>query len=489
VTNQFMPDAPPTEPTLTAVAGKKGERIAVAANAPQNLARLVIKHCFTRAQKKVIVRFSGDFYVHQDGRYVKLEAEQVKATISHLIDSEIQLKNGDKEIVAPTSWHVNETFTALCQQVILRPSTEPPCWLGDGKPPWGDAKVITLENGVLDVAADSIFPSDPRWFTLGGLALDYDRKADCPRFKASLIAWFRDEAARESLQEIYGYLVEGANDLEKIVVFVGGLRSGKGTNARILEALFRGALVKPLLSSFVGPFGAESLTEASIALFTDARLGKNADTANAIEKMLAISGRDSPGVQRKYKSDFAGTIRARIIMLCNELPYLPDASGAMGNRFVLVRFLESFLGKEDSDLSRKLIAELPGIFNWALVGLKRLRARGRFTMPDDSADVLQEYIDGSNPLVDFLLDSCEFHADHRIGKDELYAGYSSWAKAKDIKRPLGKSQFYRLLAPTRNLDTSCRCDPITGTTRAVDGSKPLRHVHGLRLKFNFSADV
>ena len=175
---------------------------------------------------------------------------------------------------------------------------------------------------------------------------------------------------------VYGYLVEGANDLEKIVVFVGGLRSGKGTNARIIEAMFRGSLVKPLLSSFVQPFGAESLTDASIALFTDARLGKNADTANAIEKMLAISGRDSPGVPRKYKSDFAGTIRARIVMLCNELPYLPDASGAMGNRFVLVRFLECFLGKEDPDLSRRLTtdSELSGIFNFALEGLRRLRA-------------------------------------------------------------------------------------------------------------------
>src|SRR5208282_6075684 len=216
--------------------------------------------------------------------------------------------------------------------------------------------------------------------------------------------------------------VEGANDLEKIVVFVGGLRSGKGTNARIIEAIFRGGLVKPLLSSFVGPFGAESLTDASIALFTDARLGKNADTANAIEKMLAISGRDSPGVQRKYKSDFAGTIRARIVMLCNELPYLPDASGAMGNRFVLIRFLECFLGKEDPDLSRKLTAQLAGIFNWALEGLKRLRERGRFTMPDTSADVLQDYIEGSNPLADFLADCCEFNQiSYQIDKETLYA--------------------------------------------------------------------
>ncbi len=262
--------------------------------------------------------FNGNLYVYRDGGYVGLEAIHAKAIISRFIDGRIELKDG-KDVVQPTSWHVNETFTALCSQVILPPETDPPCWLGVGKPPWGDASVITLRNGVLCVAKDKFYPSNPDWFSLSGLALDYDPKAECPEFEESLKAWFPDEQSRDSLQEIYGYLVEGANDLEKIVVWVGGPRTGKGTNARIVEAMFRGRLVKPLLSSFVGPFGAESLTDASIALFTDARLGKNADTANAIEKMLAISGRDSPGVQRKYKSDFTGTIRARIVMLCNEL--------------------------------------------------------------------------------------------------------------------------------------------------------------------------
>ncbi len=483
---RFFPTKPKSQietPVIQiAKSGRKVDQVKVAARAPQNLARLVLEHLFTRDKKRTIAMFSDYFYVHEGGRYVKLADSQMRAAISRFLDRHIQLMD-DKDIIAPTSWHVRETFAALSEQVMLTAETEPPCWLGEGRPPWGDAQVVTLKNGVLDLTNGEFFPGDPRWFTLGGLAVNYDPKMDCPTFKTALISWFpRDEQARNALQEIYGYLVEGANDLEKIVVFVGGLRSGKGTNARIMEAMFRGSLVKPLLSSFVGAFGAESLTDASISLFTDARLGKNADTANAIEKMLAISGRDSPGVQRKYKPDFAGTIRARIVMLCNELPYLPDASGAMGNRFVLVRFLECFLGKEDPDLSRKLIAELPGIFNWAVEGLKRLRARGSFTMPDSSADVLQEYIEGSNPLADFLGDDCEFHPDYQIGKDELYSGYRVWVERQGIKRPPGRSQFYRLLAPSRNIDTSCRCDPVTGTTLAPNGAKPPRHVHGMRLK-------
>jgi hypothetical protein len=104
-------------------------------------------------------------------------------------------------------------------------------------------------------------------------------------------------------------------------------------------------------------------------------------------------------------------------------------------------------------------------------------------MPDNSTDMLEVYIKGINPLADFLIDSCEFHqTEFRIGKDELFAGYRLWAERRGIERPKGRSEFYRLLASSKNVNTVCRCDPETGTTRAADGSIPPRHVHGMRLK-------
>ena len=42
----------------------------------------------------------------------------------------------------------------------------------------------------------------------------------------------------------------------------------------------------------------------------------------------------------------------------------------------------TFAGREDSDLDRKLAAEVPSIANWALAGLADLRRAGRFTVTD-----------------------------------------------------------------------------------------------------------
>jgi phage/plasmid-associated DNA primase len=50
----------------------------------------------------------------------------------------------------------------------------------------------------------------------------------------------------------------------------------------------------------------------------------------------------------------------------------------------------------------KLTAELPGIFNWAIEGLRRLRCRGRFTDPALCREALETYRTESNPARAFL---------------------------------------------------------------------------------------
>jgi hypothetical protein len=60
--NPFLQEsAKPAAIVPTLVSRKKTERIEVAGRAPQNLARLVITHRFTREQNKTIVMFNGTF--------------------------------------------------------------------------------------------------------------------------------------------------------------------------------------------------------------------------------------------------------------------------------------------------------------------------------------------------------------------------------------------------------------------------------------------
>ncbi|WP_319020215.1 hypothetical protein [Streptomyces peucetius] len=67
----------------------------------------------------------------------------------------------------------------------------------------------------------------------------------------------------------------------------------------------------------------------------------------------------------------------RLVILTNELPHFGDASGVIARRFVVLNMTVSWLGKKDIGLTGELAAEIPGILNWALEGLARLKRTGR----------------------------------------------------------------------------------------------------------------
>src|SRR4029077_5286635 len=118
---------------------------------------------------------------------------------------------------------------------------------------------------------------------------------------------------------------------------------------------------------------------------------------------LSISGGDNPSIQRKYQSAYRGPTTCRFMILTNELPALPDASGALASRIVLLRTFKSFLGNEDTTLfEAKLKPEMDGIFKWALDGWQRLRERGYFVVPDSARGLLDDFVDLSNPLSGFV---------------------------------------------------------------------------------------
>ncbi len=48
------------------------------------------------------------------------------------------------------------------------------------------------------------------------------------------------------------------------------------------------------------------------------------------------------------------------------------------DRFIFLKTTQSFYGREDLELEGRMAAELPGILNWSLAGLARLKRRKKF---------------------------------------------------------------------------------------------------------------
>ena len=87
---------------------------------------------------------------------------------------------------------------------------------------------------------------------------------------------------------------------------------------------------------------------------------------------------------------------------------------------------QSFLGREDPGLTDRLLAEAPGIFNWAIEGLDRLNERGYFEPPESGKDAVQQLEDLSSPVSAFVRDRCNIGHALGVNVDELFAAWGRW---------------------------------------------------------------
>ena len=218
----------------------------------------------------------------------------------------------------------------------------------------------------------------------------------------------------------------------KIFMLLGAIRSGKGTSSRILTKLIgKPNVVSPTLSSLSMNFGLEPIIAKPLAIIGDARLSSRTDQAAVAERLLSISGGDMQTIDRKFRQAWSGYLPTRFLMLSNELPAIADSAGALTSRFIVVRFRQSFLGREDHDLEPRLITELPSIMNWAMVGYRRLMNRGRFIQPDSSKESLEDMQAVGSPVSAFVKEKCEVAPAFVVPVDRLYQAWGEWCKAND----------------------------------------------------------
>jgi putative DNA primase/helicase len=180
---------------------------------------------------------------------------------------------------------------------------------------------------------------------------------------------------------------------------LGPRRFGKGTIGRVLRALLGGdSVAAPTLSSLATHFGMWPLIGKIAAILGDVRIGPKTDIVALVERLLSISGEDALTIDRKHREPWTGTLSTRITVISNQLPRFSDASDALAGRMLLWELERSFYGEEDTELTPKLTAELPGILNWAIDGWSRLRERGHFVQPSSSAELVNDLIETGSPV-------------------------------------------------------------------------------------------
>jgi putative DNA primase/helicase len=383
-----------------------------------------------------LIHYQAKFY-EWDGRcWPELEEAALRSRLYAFLD---RCQNKDGKRISPMTRGddgVNEILAALrsiAHRDIVRSL---PVWLDGANGPPVD-KIIVCDNGLFDLSTQTLLPHTPLFFTHTALDYAYDANAPQPVLWLNFLDQIfpSDQQAIETLQEEFGYLITADTSQQKILMWVGDKRSGKGTVARVVKGLIgEDNCASPTLTGLSGTFGLQPLIGKSAAIVGDARLSGRADPGVIIEHLLSLSGEDNPDVPRKNTSDWKGRLKTRFVILTNEVFKLTDASGALASRFIILLFKESFYGREDTKLTDKLLTELPGILNWAIEGWVRLNAREHFIQPQSSQESIEMLESLASPVGAFIREKCDVGPAFSVSKEDLFSAWIAWCVGQRIER-------------------------------------------------------
>ena len=378
--------------------------------------RYIAEHHTTTDGIVTLRRWRGGWYLwtKERGCYREISDEELDSALYR------KLGIGEKKDVA------NQAHALIAAPHVLIPQAELGTWLDDTTDDPLD--MCVCRNGIVHLPSGTLRPATPAYFHTSCMGVDFDPKAPVPKLWLKFLSevFPDDPTAIVVLQEIIGYLLSPDTRQHKLFLFLGLKRSGKGTVARIICALLGvGNFASPTLSALAQQFGKQSLIGKAVAIIGDARLtGRSpADLSMILENLLGISGEDSQTVPRKNREDYIGRMMIRFLILTNLLPSIPDPSDALTDRTILLHFRQSFLGREDTELTSKLLGELPGILNWAIEGWKRQRDRGHFDQAKTSEAALDQLRDSGNPVGAWLRDCCDVDKAKQAPTREVFTSY------------------------------------------------------------------
>jgi putative DNA primase/helicase len=349
----------------------------------------------------------------------------------------------------PTRGKIGDILDAMNEWCPVR--QEPPTWLDDETHPPAH-NLIPFQNGILDVDEYCkgnvvLLPATPAFFSMNILPYNFDPDIRSNTWEEFLSDVFNGNQAKiRLLGEWMGYNCVPDIYYEKMMLFHGPPRSGKSTILEVMrEMLGRNQCCETSFQNLCGNFGYSPMVGKLAALIGDAKTPRAREADAALEKILQITGGDSVTIDRKYR-DALSSVRlyVRFTMAMNDLPQFTDHVKALEPRLNIIDFENSYVGREDRTLKFRLCEEAKQgkVINFALQGLKRLREQHRFTEPDSSKIMLEQFRIIATPMYEFIDECCEIgdSENHYALKEQLFLLWKVWCR--DNGRPYGsKSRF------------------------------------------------
>jgi len=297
--------------------------------------------------------------------------------------------------------------------------------------PW----FFNVENGTIDLKTGTLRPHNRAHLITKIAPITHDPSATCPTFDAFLARILPSESLRKFVQRAIGHSLTGDTREDVIFIPFGTGSNGKTTFMKTMQALMGDfAMQTPTETLMVKrgegiPNDVARLKGARLVAASEAEEGKR--LAESLIKQLTGGDKISARFMRAEWFDFDPTFK--IWLSTNHKPIIRGTDLGIWRRIRLIPFAVTILADErDETLPEKLLAELPGILNWALAGCRDWLQHG-LGMPEEVQQATGSYRAEMDLLGNWIGDCCVEGVNHQATAAELYASYKKWCEDNGIR--------------------------------------------------------
>lgn len=301
-----------------------------------------------------------------------------------------------------------------------------------------DARLLNLENGLLDIETGILYPHDPAYFSMNQLSVRWDAATPIENLAPRWIRFIQevtvgDQDKARLLQEIAGYCFTKEVWLHKAFILYGAGANGKSTFIEtIAKMLGRQNTSYLTLKQIHEQFALFGLYGKRLNVVEE--ISENYFESDMVKKIIT-------GVQieadRKFKSSIKFTPFSKIVFAVNSLPKIRDTSHGLYRRLIIVPFTAVFDPSQEPGLPDTLWAERAGVLKWAVEGWKRLREQRRFTTSPDIIQASEDFKEMNSPITEFILTT--YDVDPTYDSRFLIPAKNVFAAYREFCREMGYS--------------------------------------------------
>lgn len=294
-------------------------------------------------------------------------------------------------------------------------------------------RYINMRNGILDTKEMKLLKHTQKLRSTIQIPIKYDKTAACPTFEKFLDSTFQsDEKLIAVVQEMMGYCLSSSVKAQKFFVLYGTGANGKSVLCNIIKLLVGSGNYSTLSARDLSKgFSRATLKDKilNIATENECQDGKQLDS----QYIKAIVGGDEIAAEFKGKDVFSFKPICKLVFAVNSLPKFNDKSYGFLRRVMIIPFNAKFSiedGTADINLEEKLQKELPGILNFALEGLRRLRANNYcFTLSEKVEQFRKEYEEMIDPYIVFFNEHIIItgNKSDTVPRELIYKTFLRWA--------------------------------------------------------------